>query len=39
MVSFIWKDIDGWEEYYEVNNLGEVRNKKTNHLIVGDKNS
>lgn len=38
-MHFIWKDIDGWEEYYEVNNFGKVRNKITKHLIVGDKNS
>ena len=25
----IWKDIPNWEEYYEINNYGEVRNKKS----------
>lgn len=35
----IWKDIPGWEEYYEINNYGEVRNKKSSHILVGDKNS
>ena len=31
-----WKDIPGWEEYYEINNYGEVRNKKSSHILVGD---
>ncbi len=35
----MWKDIKGWEEYYEVNNNGDVRNKKTGHFVVGDINS
>lgn len=35
----MWKDIEGWEDYYEVNEKGEVRNKKTSHLLIGDKNS
>ena len=35
----IWKDIPGWEQYYEINDCGDVRNKKNNHLLVGDKNS
>ena len=39
MEKKIWKDINGWEEYYEVSNYGEVRNKKTGYLIIGDKNS
>jgi hypothetical protein len=34
-----WKDIPGYEEYYEVNNLGEVRNKKTQKKIAGDVNN
>ena len=29
----MWKDIKGWESYYEVSDLGEVRNKKTNKLV------
>lgn len=35
----MWKDIEGWEDYYEVNEKGEVRNKKISHLLIGDKNS
>lgn len=33
----MWKDIPQWEELYEVNDKGEVRNKKTSHLLMGDK--
>lgn len=32
----MWKDIKGWEELYQVNELGEVRNKKSKKLIKGD---
>lgn len=35
----MWKDIPQWEELYEVNDKGEVRNKKTSHLLIGDKNN
>lgn len=35
----MWKDIKNWEEYYEVNDWGEVRNKISGKIIVGDKNS
>lgn len=35
----IWKDIHGWEDYYEVNDDGEVRNKNKHNLLVGDHNS
>lgn len=35
----IWKDIKGWEDYYEISDSGDVRNKITKHLIVGDTNS
>ena len=35
----IWKDIPNWEEYYEINNYGEVRNKKSKNILIGDKNS
>ena len=35
----LWKDINGWEEYYEVSDSGDVRNKITGHCIVGDRNS
>ena len=29
----MWKPIKGWEEFYSVNELGEVKNNKTNKLI------
>lgn len=35
----MWKDIKNWENLYEVNEYGDVRNKKTQQLIVGDINS
>ena len=35
----MWKDIKNWEEYYEVSDLGEVRNKTNGHLLAGDINS
>lgn len=35
----IWKDIKDWEDYYEISNLGRIRNKKTRHIRVLDKNS
>lgn len=35
----IWKDIPNWEEYYEINNYGEVRNKKSKNILIGNKNS
>ena len=35
----MWKDIKGWEKLYEVNENGEVRNKLTGNLIVGDINN
>ena len=35
----MWKDIKGWEDYYEVNDNGDVRNKKTGHFVAGDVNS
>lgn len=35
----IWKDVTGWTQYYEVSNLGNVRNKITKKLIKGDKNN
>ena len=35
----MWKDILGWEGLYEVSDAGEVRNKLTGHLLVGDMNS
>lgn len=35
----IWKDIHGWEEYYEVNDDGQIRNKIKHNLLIGDCNS
>lgn len=35
----MWKDIKNWEDYYEVNEYGDVRNKRTKKLLKGDKNS
>lgn len=35
----MWKDIIGWEQYYQINENGDVRNKITNHIVAGDKNS
>ena len=34
-----WKDIESWEEFYEVSNFGRVRNKKTNKFVTGDINN
>ena len=35
----IWKDIQGYENSYQVSNLGNVRNKRTNKLIKPFKNN
>lgn len=35
----MWVDIKGWEGLYEISDSGDVRNKLTKHLVVGDKNS
>lgn len=35
----MWKSIPNWENYYEINEYGEVRNKKTSKLLQGDINS
>lgn len=35
----MWKDVPGWERFYEASDTGEVRNKETGRLIVGDKNN
>lgn len=29
----IWKDVVGYEGYYEVSNTGEVRNSQTGHIL------
>ena len=34
-----WKPIKGWENLYEVNEMGEVRRIETQRLIKGDKNN
>lgn len=35
----IWKDIIGYEGYYQVSNLGNVKNTQTNKILTGDTNS
>lgn len=35
----MWKDIQNWEDLYEVSDTGEVRNKLSNNLLVGDINN
>jgi hypothetical protein len=35
----VWKPVEGFEEYYAVSNLGNVRNTVTEVAIVGDKNN
>lgn len=35
----MWINIIGWENLYAINEYGEVKNKITNNLIVGDINS
>jgi len=35
----MWKDIKNWETYYEINELGQVRNKLTKHIKAIDTNS
>lgn len=35
----MWIDIIGWENLYSINEYGEVKNKETNKLIIGDTNS
>lgn len=34
-----WKDIVNYEKYYEVSDLGRVRNKKTKQILAGDLNT
>ena len=31
----MWKRIKDWENFYEINENGEIRNIKTNKLIMG----
>lgn len=35
----IWKDIEGYEGKYQVSSYGNVKNIKTNHILIGDNNS
>jgi hypothetical protein len=35
----MWKDIIGWEKYYEISDEGKVRNKLTRHIKVADRNN
>lgn len=35
----MWKDIKGWEELYEISDSGDVRNKTTGKLLIGDINN
>lgn len=35
----MWKDIPDWKQFYEINEFGEVRNKITGRLNMGDINS
>lgn len=34
-----WKDIKGYENYYQISNNGQVKNIKTNKILIGDINS
>lgn len=35
----VWKDIKGYEGYYQISNYGRVKNTKTLKILTGDKNS
>ena len=35
----MWKDIKNWENIYQINDSGDVRNKITGNIIKGDRNS
>lgn len=35
----IWKDIHGYKGYYQISNLGNVKNVKTGNILIGDINS
>jgi len=35
----MWKDIKGWEGFYEVSDSGDVRNKLTQHIISQESNT
>ena len=34
----IWKDIEGYEGYYQISSMGNVKNVKANKLLLGDVN-
>ena len=33
----IWKDIEDYEEYYQISNLGRIRNKKESRILKPSK--
>lgn len=35
----IWKDIVGYEGYYQISSSGQVRNTKTKKILIGDTNN
>lgn len=34
----IWKDIKGYEGYYQISSMGKVKNLNTGKILIGDKN-
>lgn len=39
IVKEIWKPIRGYESYYSISNLGNVRNDKNGRILQGDHNT
>ena len=39
IVKEVWKPIKGYENYYSISNLGNVRNDKTHRILQGDCNT
>ena len=35
----IWKDINGYEGYYQISSYGRVKNVDTNQILIGDTNN
>ena len=35
----IWKDINGYEGYYQISSYGRVKNVETNQILIGDTNN